>query len=133
MDCTLRRNATRKHTRIAKNLADSAGAPVAPTTSGAPGRRPPLLLLLLEAAVAPPPPLDMRTAIRELRVMAVDASSVDAMMLLRIVCTASTACFPDGSCECSHKQITARINKTLAISAPIYHFLACTFGFCSSG
>jgi hypothetical protein len=61
----------------------------------------------LEAVVdALPPPLDMSTAIRELRVMAVEARSVDAMMLLRIVCTASTACFPDGSCEKKIKLIT---------------------------
>jgi hypothetical protein len=76
---------------MAKNLAVSAAGPVVPTTSGAPGRRP---LLLLD-----PPSLDMRTAMRELSVMAVEASSVDAMMLLRIVCTASTACLPDGSCK----------------------------------
>ena len=72
MDCTLRRKAARKQTSTARNLAVSAASPS-------------------------PAPLAMSAAARELSVMATEASTVEAMMLLRIVCTASTACFPDGS------------------------------------
>jgi hypothetical protein len=97
MDCTLRRNATRKQTRMARNLADSAATPAAPTTMFLL-----LLSLLLRAAAVPErrpwaAPLAMSAATRELRVMATVASTEEAMMEFRMVCTASTACLPEGS------------------------------------
>jgi len=92
MDCTLRRKAARKQTSTAKNLAVSAASPAAAPTAR-------LLLEPLEPAEKRPraAPLAMSAATRELSVMATEASTVEAMMLLRIVCTASTACFPEGS------------------------------------
>ena len=79
MDCTLKRNATRKQSKMEKNLMEKPSSLRSPKTNSPAERLPPWLL--------------MRTAIRELSMMAVDAKRVDAIMLFLSVCTAKTPFF----------------------------------------
>ena len=80
MDCTLQRKATRKHSKMQKYLIDERVGVLFPYRS--------CDVLLAELVV-----LLTNTPISELRVIAVVAKRVDAMMLLRIVWTAKTPFF----------------------------------------
>lgn len=90
MDCTLNRKATRKQMRIEKNLMEDPNWLRSPNTSKIEERLPFALVI--------------RSATRELSVIAVEASTVDAIMLFLSVCTASTP-FLDTSCS-QHPSIT---------------------------
>ena len=82
MDCRLSKKATRKQTNIEKNLMENARSLLSPNTN-----QDDLSLL----------PLVIKTAMRELSMIAVDANRVDAIMLFLSVCTAKTP-FLDTSC-----------------------------------
>lgn len=77
MDCKFKKKARRKHTNMARHFTERPSWVVLPKIR-APPRMPPLLLPV------------MIIAMMELSIIAVEARSVDAIMLLRRLCTAST-------------------------------------------
>lgn len=89
MDCTLKRKATRKQMRIEKNLMENPNWLRSPRTRKNEERL--------------PLPLVIRTATRELSVIAVEARRVDAIMLFLRVWTAST---PFLGTSCTNRTIT---------------------------
>lgn len=97
MDCTLKRKATRKQTRIEKYLTEKPNRLLSPSTVKNDER--------LRS------PFVIRRAISELSMMAVEARRVDAMMLFLSVWTARTPFFDASYADTSQQGRSSRIDQ----------------------